>query len=451
MSQPGVNIASRTWDKDYPIMARAEGIYLYDTNGKRYIDGSGGTSAVTSIGQGVAEVLEAIRAQSEAFVYNPSHAFVNQPALNLADLIAEHAPGEMRHNCKTWFTVSGTDATDAAVRLARQHWVEKGQASKYVVIARWQAFHGMNIGSAGYSGNTMRRSMFMPMFVNSPHIPPAYCYRCRFEKALPECNLLCARALETTIRQVDPENVSAFIAEPVVGASLGAVPAPEGYFQVVREICDRYDVLFIADEVMTGCGRTGRMWGIEHWGVTPDIIATAKGITGGYTPLSTVIARNEVWQPLVDNNSYFRAGHTMNANAVSCAGGVATLNYILEHNLVENARTVGSYFLTRLKELLDYPIVGDVRGLGMMVGFEIVRDKATKEPFPLTTWASRRIDAAALERGLVTYPLFGAVDGLAGDMIKLSPPLVTTKVQVDEIVDILHESLEAVQTSLMAA
>jgi adenosylmethionine-8-amino-7-oxononanoate aminotransferase len=450
MVKPSDNIAGRSWTKDYPIMARAEGIYFYDTNGKRYIDGSGGTSAVTSIGQGVTEVLTAMSAQAQAFVYNSSHAFINQPALDLAKLIAEHAPGEMRHNCKTWFTVTGTDATDDAVRLARQHWVEKGQASKYVTIGRWQAFHGINIGSSGYSGNTIRRMMFMPMFVNSPHIPPAYCYRCPFEKTHPQCNLLCARALETTIRQIGPENVSAFIAEPVVGASLGAVPAPDGYFQVIRDICDRYDVLFIADEVMTGSGRTGRMWGIEHWDVTPDIIATAKGITGGYTPLSAVIARNEVWQPLVNHHSPFRSGHTMNAHVVGCAAGIATLNYILEHNLVENARTVGGYLLTRLKELLDYAIVGDVRGLGMMVGFEIVKDKATKEPFPLTNWTSQVIAGVAQERGLIVYPLFGAADGLAGDMIKLAPPLTTTREQVDEIMTILHDTLQAVQTSLTA-
>ncbi len=441
------NIVNRVWDKDYPIMARAEGIYLYDTTGKRYIDGSGGSSAVTSIGHGVTEVLEAMAAQAEAFAYNPSHASVNQPALDLADLLAEHAPGEMRHNCKAWFTVTGTDATDDAVRLARQHWVEKGQTSKYITIARWQAYHGINIGSSGYSGNTIRREMFMPMFVNSPHIPPAYCYRCHFEKTFPECNLLCARALETTICQTGPNNVSAFIAEPVVGASLGAVPAPDGYFEVIREICDRYGVLFIADEVMTGSGRTGRMWGIEHWGVTPDIIATAKGLTSGYAALAAVIAKNEIWQPLIDNHSPFRSGHTMNANAVTCAVGGATLNYVLEQDLVENARVVGGYLLTRMQELLDYDIVGDVRGLGMMVGFELVKDKTTREPFPLMDWTSQKVGAAAMERGLIVYSLFGAAGGLAGDMVKLSPPLITTQAQADEIMTILHESLAAVQNS----
>jgi len=444
MSKSDFTAVGRFLGKKQPLMARAEGIYLYDADGKRYIDGSGGSSSVTSIGHGVVEVPAAMAAQAQAFSYNPTHAFINQPFLDLADLIAGLAPGEMYQNCKVWFAVTGTDAVDDAVCLARQYWVEKGRATKYVIISRWQSYHGMSISSCGFSGLTARRTLFTPMFVNSPHIPPAYCYRCPFEKSLPQCDLLCARTLETTIRQLGPENVSAFIAEPVVGSALGAVPAPEGYFQLIRDICDRHDVLFIADEVMTGWGRTGRTFGIEHWGVTPDIIATAKGVTGGYTPLSAIIARNEVWQPLIDNDSPFRSGHTMNANSVSCAGGIATIQHIVERGLVENARTVGAYLLERLKELLDYSIVGDVRGLGMMVGFELVRDKATREPFPPAMHMSRRVYDAAFERGLVTYPLTGAVDGAAGDMVKLAPPLITTKVQVDEMLTILHQSLESI-------
>lgn len=449
MSPSSQTIATRKWDHDYPIVERAEGIYLYDQDGKRYIDGSGGSSAVTSIGHGVREVLEAMSVQAGACAYNPSHAFINQAALALTDLLAAVAPGEMKDHCRIWLTVTGTDATDDAVRLARQHWVEKGQGTKYVTISRWQSYHGINVGSSGYSGNTVRRSMFLPMFVNSPHIPPAYCYRCSFEQTFPECDLLCARYLETTIRQIGAENVSAFIAEPVVGASLGAVPAPPGYFQVIREICDRYDVLLIADEVMTGCGRTGRMWGLEHWDVTPDIIATAKGLSGGYAPLSAVIAREEVWEPLHSKHSAFRSGHTMNANPVCCAAGVATVRYLLDQNLVENAREVGSYLLGRLQELGDHPLVGDARGLGMMVGFELVQDKGTKEPYPLTMWLSQQFGAATLARGLVVYPLFGCVDGVAGDMVKLAPPLTTTHAQADEIIEILATSLDAVWHDLV--
>ena len=448
MSKPNETAVHRRWDWDFPTIARTEGIYLYDTDGKRYIDGSGGSSVVTNIGHGVAEIPAAMAAQAESYSFYPAHAFTNEPFLRLADLIADLAPGAMRHNCKTWVTCTGTDAVDDAIRLARQHWVLKGQPSRHLVVGRWQGFHGHNIAVAGVSGVTGRRSIFTPMFVDQPHIPPAFCYRCPFEQTLPECRLLCARTLESTLQLIGTENVAAVIAEPVVGAALGSVPAPEGYFQIVREICDRHDILFISDEVMTGWGRTGRMWGIDHWEVTPDIVATAKGMTAGYTPLSAVMATGEVWQPLVDNNSAFMAGHTLNANAPSCAGAIAVIEYLIEHGLVDNARVVGEYFLTQLGELLDYPIVGDVRGLGMMVGFELVRDRASKEPFPAADKVSGLVDKAAFDRGLVTYPCTGTVGGVAGDMILLAPPLTTTRDQVDEMMAILHESVRAVEAEL---
>ena len=285
MNKPNIHAVHRDWDRDFPIIERAEGIYLYDQNGKKYIDGSGGSSVVTSIGHGVKEIAQVMYEQAQKFSFYPAHAFTNVKFLELSDLIVSLAPGELREKSRVWVTCTGTDATDDAVRLARQYWVESGKPSKYQVITRWQAFHGNTISVAGYSGITGRRSIFQPMFIDSPHIYPAFCYRCAYEKTYPGCKLLCARALEKAIRQQGADNVAAFIAEPVVGAAIGCQPAPDGYFQIIREICDRYHVLFIADEVMTGWGRTGKMWGIEHWEVTPDIIATAKGMTAGYTPL----------------------------------------------------------------------------------------------------------------------------------------------------------------------
>jgi adenosylmethionine-8-amino-7-oxononanoate aminotransferase len=430
---------------------RTEGVYIYDEDGRRYIDGSGGSSVVVTIGHGVKEVAEAAARQAERFSFYPAHAFSNDEALKLSDLIATNAPGTMRDHCKVWLTVTGTDATDDAVRLARQHFVEKGEPSRYLVICRWQAFHGNNIAVAGFSGITGRRSIFMPMFVNMPHIPPAYCYRCPYETNCERCGLLCARALEREIRQQGAENVAAFIAEPVVGASLGAVPAPPGYFQAIREICDRYGILFIADEVMTGWGRTGTMFGIEHWGVTPDIIATAKGMSSGYAPIAAIVATNEVWAPLQEKGSVYKAGHTLNANPISCAASNAVLNYLIRNNLVEQSRRTGEYFLAKLEELLRYDIVGDVRGLGMMLGFELVKDKESKEPFDPSLGVSRRVEEAAFQRGLIIYPCTGSVDGVAGDMVLLAPPLIITREQVDEFVDILHESVEAVQKDLRAA
>ena len=449
MTTSGRLVVHRRWGGDFPIIDHAEGVYLYDTNGKRYIDGSGGSSVVMNLGHGNKEVAEALYQQALRVAFSPAHVFANAPAEELGEMVAAIAPGELKDACRVWFTCTGTDAVDDAVRLARQYAVVKGQAGRSLVISRWQGFHGNNIAVAGFHGHTYRRSMYMPMFVNSPHIPPAYCYRCPFEKTYPECNLLCARALEREIRQQGAENVLAFIAEPVVGAALGAVPAPDGYFQKIREICDRYGVLFIADEVMTAWGRTGTMWGIEHWGVTPDIIATAKGISSGYTPLAAVIARDEIWSVLEQHNSPFRAGHTYNANPASCATGIAVLTYLHKHDLVNRSREMGTYFLNKLRTLLDHDIVGDVRGRGLMLGFELVKDRQTKEPFAPVMKMSSRLEQEAFERGLVVFACTGSVDGVAGDMILMAPPFIITRDEVDSCVSILRESIAALERSLV--
>jgi adenosylmethionine-8-amino-7-oxononanoate aminotransferase len=446
MTEPNVHAVHRDWDRPFPIIDRAEGIYLYDRSGKRYIDGSGGSSVVTSIGHGVMEVTQSMVAQAEKFSFYPAHAFSNEPFLELSDLIVSLAPGDLKNNSRVWVTCTGTDATDDAVRLARQYWVEAGKSSKYLVIGRWQGFHGNTISVAGFSGISSRRRIFQPMFVESPHIPPAFCYRCPFEKTYPECGLLCARTLETTIRQVGPENVAAFIAEPVVGAALGCVPAPEGYFQIIRELCDRYDILLIADEVMTGWGRTGKLWGIDHWGITPDIVATAKGMTAGYTPLSAIIGREDLWAVLQNNHSPFKAGHTLNANAVSCAGAIAVIRYMLDHHLIENAHDRGQQAQAGMRRLMEHhPIMGDARGLGMMFGFEFVKDRATREPFNPQLKLSLAFEQVALQRGLVTYPCTGTVDGVMGDMMLMAPPLVMTAEQMDDLLSILDSSLYQIE------
>jgi adenosylmethionine-8-amino-7-oxononanoate aminotransferase len=449
MSKPNVHAVHRDWDREFPVIVSAEGIYLYDREGRRYIDGSGGSSVVTSIGHGVQEIPQAMYEQAQQMSFYPAHAFTNQPFLDLADLVVSLAPGEMKGNSRIWVTCTGTDATDDAVRLARQYWVEAGKPSKYQVITRWQAFHGNNLAVAGFSGITSRRRIFQPMYVDSPHIPPAFCYRCYFEKAYPECGLLCARALETAIRQQGAENVAAFIAEPVVGAALGCAPAPDGYFQAIREICDRYDILFISDEVMTGWGRTGKQWGIDHWDVTPDIIATAKGMTAGYTPLSAIIALDEIWAMLENNHSPFKAGHTLNANAVSCAGAIAVIRYSLEHHLAENAATRGEQALAGLREMMGrHTILGDVRGRGLMFGFEFVQDHQTKAPFPAQSKVSSLFEEAAMRRGLVTYPCSGTIDGVLGDMTLMAPPLIITEEQMDDLLLIIDESLGEIEEEL---
>jgi adenosylmethionine-8-amino-7-oxononanoate aminotransferase len=449
MNRPNIHAVHRDWDREFPVIEHAEGIYLYDQDGQKYIDGSGGSSVVTTIGHGVKEISQVMFDQAQKFSFYPAHAFTNEKFLELSDLVVSLAPGELKNKSRVWVTCTGTDATDDAVRLARQYWVESGKTSKYQIISRWQAFHGNTISVAGFSGITGRRSIFQPMFIDSPHIPPAFCYRCPFEQKYPQCNLLCARALETTIRQQGPDNIAAFIAEPVVGAAIGCQPAPDGYFQTIREICDRYNILFISDEVMTGWARTGKMWGIEHWEVTPDIIATAKGMTAGYTPLSAIIAKDQIWATLEKNHSPFKAGHTLNANPVSCAGAIAVINYILEHDLVENSRQRGEQALIGLGALMEkHLIIGDVRGKGLMFGFELVKDQATKQPFDPKLHVSRMFETAASKRGLVTYPCTGSIEGVLGDMVLLAPPLIISESQINDVLSIIEDSLFDVEKQL---
>lgn len=441
-------VVQRAWGA-LPVIERGEGIYLYDQDGRRYIDGASGSSAVTNIGHGVKAVVEAMYAQGLRVSYAAPHAFSNEPLIRLGRLIAERAPGELRNNCRVWLTCTGTDAVDDAARLARQYWLARGQQSKHLLIGRWQGFHGNNIAVAGFSGHTMRRRLFYPMYKDNPHIPPAYPYRCQFDTCAERgCSHKCARALETTIRQLGQEYVAAFIAEPVVGAALGAVPAPDGYFEAVREICDKYEVVLIADEVMTGWGRTGAWFGIEHWGITPDIIATAKGITAGYATLSATIARESIWQAVEDAGMPFMAGHTLNHNPVSCAAGIAVIEYLEAHSLVANAREVGAYLLEQLNTLRHLPIIGDVRGKGLMCGLEFVQDAATREPYLPALKVSYRIQEEAQRRGLIVYACTGAAEGVAGDMLLVMPPLIITPAQVDELMVPLRDAIAAVAAEL---
>lgn len=430
----------RAWGQ-MQVIDRGEGIYLYGVDGSRYLDGSAGSSVCVNIGHGVKSVRDAMYAQMEKVSYAATHVFATEPHLRLGEVIAGKAPRELRNNCRTWITCTGTDSVDAAIRLARQYHVARGDRSKTLVISRWQGFHGNNIGVAGVHGHTFRRRMFSGMNVNMPHIPPAYCYRCPFGLRYPSCGLKCARALETEIRQQGEENVSAFIAEPVVGAALGAVAAPEGYFEIVREICDKYHVLMIIDEVMTAWGRLGYWFGIEHWGATPDIIATAKGMASGYTTIAATIAREDIWATLEATGIGFLAGHTMDANPVACSASLEVIRYIEENDLLSNSRDVGAYLRGRLTELMDTGIVGEVRGVGLMNGFELVRDQETKEPFDPSLKVAARLQSEALARGLIIFACTGCVEGVAGDMMLVTPPLTITRDQVDEVVVMLRDAL----------
>jgi adenosylmethionine-8-amino-7-oxononanoate aminotransferase len=429
-----------------PRIERAEGVYLFGPNGERYLDAAGGVGCVTSIGHAVPEVVEAMAEQARKVAFVPFFQFATEPTLELCDLIASWTPGRLK---RVMLVSGGSEVTETAVRLARQHWVERGEPGRVKVVTRWQGFHGMTLGASGFGGHTARRRKFAPMFVDHPHIPPAYRYRCQYCAKEDACTLQCADALERAIKWEGPENVAAFIAEPVVGATLGAVPAPAGYFEAVREICDRYGILWIADEVMTGFGRTGRRFGVEHWGVVPDILVAAKGVSGGYTPLAVLAAGEHVLEPFERGGANFIAGHTYAGNPLSSAVGLAVLRYIERHGLVENCRRRGEALRARLEELRASPIVGDVRGLGLILGLELVRDKATRQPFPIQARAAYVLAEEARKLGLAIYPGQGGADGLEGDHAMITPPLTIGDEHVDEIADGLARALRVAEARLL--
>jgi adenosylmethionine-8-amino-7-oxononanoate aminotransferase len=436
----------RDFEKTYPFISHGAGVYLFDENGKKYIDGSSGSAAVTNIGHGVREIVSVIEAEAKRLAYCPSHYFANRSAVELADLLVEVAPEGLN---RVWLVSDGSEATENAVKLARQYQIVKGTPSKSVIICRWQSYHGATLAALGFGGLTSRRKAYLPLFVDSPHIPAAYCYRCYFQREYPSCGIQCAWSLEKMIKEVGPENVAAFIAEPVVGAALGAVPPVDEYFQIIRRICDKYDVLFIADEVMTGFGRTGEMFGVDNWKVKPDLMTCAKGISGGYVPLGAVIADGKILDLMKKNKSNFISGHTYSAHHLIAAVGVEAIRYILKNDLVAKARENGRYFMQEMKNLGTHPIVGDVRGKGLFAGIEIVRDKKTKEPFASKDQISAKIGAEALKRGLITYPGAGSVDGVEGDHILMAPPLIIERSEIDQVVSILDDSITIVEGQLL--
>lgn len=428
---------------DLPTIVRAEGIYLYDERGRPIIDAAGGVGAVTSIGHAVPEVVEAIAEQLRTVAFVPWTQFQTEPARAFAERVAAVTPGGL--NNVALFN-GGSEVTEGAVKLARQYWLARGKTEKYLVISRWQGFHGMTLGASGFGGHTGRRRPYQPMVHDMPKIPPAYAYRCE------DCasgSLRCADELERTIRWYGAESVACFIAEPVVGATMGAVPAPDGYFQRIREICARHEVLFIADEVMTGFGRTGRWFALEHWGVAPDILVAAKGVSGGYAPLAVLVGSDEVVGALKSAGTPWVAGHTFAQNPVTATAGLAVLRYIEEHGLVHAAAERGAELSAALQRVAErHETLGNVRGLGMLQGIELVRDKASKEPFPIEDAVAHKLGRACIEEGVAIYPGQGGADGQSGDHALVTPPLTITSAQIDELASAIDRALTRVEREL---
>jgi hypothetical protein len=423
-----------------PMIDRAEGVYLYDTAGRRYLDASGGPVLV-NIGHGVAEVVEALAEQARQAAYVHATMFTSQAIEDYSEALAAVTP---LPDARFFYLCSGSEATETAMKFARQVQVDRGEAERYHIIGRWRSYHGTTFGALAVSGRPGLRSLYLPMLHDMPHIPPPYCYRCPFGLEYPACGIACAAALEDAINVLGASSVAAFIAEPISGASLAAVVPPPEYWPLIRSICDRYGLLLIDDEVMTGFGRAGRWFAIEYWDVTPDVITMAKGAAGGYWPLSITAVKREHVDLIQRARGDFVHGGTFSHHAAGAAAGLATLRYIQSHDLVAASAVKGERLKARLEAALgDHAYVGDIRGQGLMLGLEFVADRATKEPFPPQARLARRLGDAAFQRGLIVYPGQGTIDGVRGDHVMIAPPYVINDEQMDELVEVFVEALEA--------
>jgi len=439
------NVFYRDFRTHYLKVEKGKGIYVYDETGKRYIDATCGPVAA-SIGHGVDEIKEAMVQQAEKISYMYPMFFTSEPAIELAQKIIDLAPQGMSKVC---YLSGGSEASETALKIARFYHVIRGNPSRYKVVGRWQSYHGNTIGALSMSGHVERRENYIPYLIDFPHIPPAYCYRCPYKREYPSCGIECAWELERVIRNEGKDTISAFIAEPVSGASLGAAAPPPEYFKIIRSICDKYGILFMVDEIMTGFGRTGKNFGLDHWGVVPDMIVTGKTISCAYTPLAAVIVHEKVMDEFLKiPKSFSHHGFTFAGNPLSCAIALAVQNYIQKNNLIKRVAELSPYLSEKLNKLKEIPIVGDVRGKGFLMGIEFVKDQKEKTPFPREMRVYENIQKTALEKGLIMIGGTRMLEGYLGDHIRVAPPFIVKKEEVDEIIRTLRESILEVMDKL---
>lgn len=426
-------------DGNYPTVQYGKGVYLYDKNNKEYLDGSSG-AVTASLGHGVSDIKRAMEKQASkiSFVYRSQ--FTSDPAEELAKKLCD-----LTSNRLDWvfFVNSGSEATETAMKIAIQHFQEQGKSTKNKVISRWISYHGITMGSLSMSGHKIRRERFLPLLDDLPNVCAPYCYRCPFQKTFPACNLHCADELETSIRRIGEDSIAAFIAEPVIGASGAAITPPKGYYNRVKEICEKYNILFIVDEVMTGIGRTGKVLAIDHWDVTPDIVALGKGMSAGYSPIAATLVTNRVLEPILQGSKIIMSGHTYSANPQSAAISLAVLKYIEDHNILKNSRKKGKYLTKQLRRLAkDFSWIGDIRGKGLLLGIEFVANLDTKQSFYPPSKVTNLVIQKAMEHGLLVYPASAGFEGVTGDAIIIAPPLVIKKKEIDDLIFRLKKALE---------
>jgi adenosylmethionine-8-amino-7-oxononanoate aminotransferase len=433
-------VLPRELGREYPVAEKAEGIYVYDTAGRRYIDAAGSYFTV-HVGHGVPEVVEAIARQLRRLDFAHTGFFTSEAAQSFAARLIALAPAGF---VKVLFATSGSAANEAAMKLARQYHLLAGRPEKTRFVARWNSYHGGSLGALSLTGHVPRRQPFDPLLLPFPHIDPPYCYRCPWGQTPESCAMQCADQLERTIREIGPQYIAGFFVEPVSGGPLGANPAPDSYLPRIREICDRHDVLMIVDEVITGAGRTGKGLGIDHSGVVPDIITMAKGIGGGYVPTGAVLIHERVFGAFEASGNSLRHGETFSGHPLVCAIGDAVLAHIEGAGLIDRAREMGDVLGRRLERLRSLPIVGDVRGKGLLRGIELVADKASKRPFPRSERIAERVAKEAADRGVIVVPGAGCADGLNGDTLALSPPFIITEEEIEIVVATLEEAIAVV-------
>ena len=422
----------------YPLITHGRGAYLYDEEGKKYLDASGG-AAVVNLGHGLDEIAHVLQAQAAKAGYLNGMQFTHYPVETLARYISDFLPFE---DGKSYFLTSGSEAIEASIKLARQYWMERGHSGKYRVISRMPSYHGNTLAALSLSARERYRETFQPMLTESFMIPAPYCYRCYWEETYPSCQVKCAWELEKAIKKLGEENVSAFLTEVIGGGSIGAAVPPAEYLQIVRRICDDHGVLLIADEVMTGVGRTGKWLAGDHFDFIPDIVVLGKGLTSGYFPLSALATKKEIVDSIHEKGKNFLHFQTFAHHPVGCAAGVATLDYIKKHHLLERCSAMGSLLRRELHSLRAHPHVGDIRGEGLLIGIEFVQGKNTKTPFPRGKKYAENFILKALDNGLVLWPNIGHAGGKSGDLVLVAPPFVIGRDEISQIVDILGKTLE---------
>ena len=434
------HIFGRSTKGTLPTAVRGEGCYLIDADGRKYLDGSGG-AAVSCLGHSDAKVRAALHDQLDRLAFAHTGFLTTEPAEALADRLIAEAPEGID---RVYLVSGGSEAVEAALKLARQYFLEIGQPGRHRVIARRQSYHGNTLGALATGGNEWRRAQFRPLMVETSHISPCYEYRGREDSESTEAyGLRVADELETEIQRLGPESVMAFVAEPVVGATAGAVPAVPGYLKRIREICDRHGVLLILDEVMCGMGRTGHLYACLEDGVAPDMMTIAKGLGAGYQPIGALLTSAAIYNEIAKGSGFFQHGHTYMGHAMAAAAANAVLGRILDDGLLPRVREQGAKLDAALRDRFgQHPHIGDIRGRGLFRGIELVADRETKQPFDPARKLHAKIKANAFAEGLICYPMGGTIDGQIGDHVLLAPPFIIEDAQIDELTDKLSKAVD---------